>query len=292
MAELEGVFAAAITPLGKQDDIDFAAAFELVDLLARGGASGIALFTDAGEYAARSVDERTRLLYLTVKRSRVPVVAGVGAATLDQSVALAREARDAGAAAILVPPPFFYRYQQDDLYEFYSQFAAHVGGGVPILISNNPAHASAIALETARALLATGHFAGIEDASGDPQTFACLQATAGANATILAGHDPTLAQALRARAHGAVSGVAGAVPELVTALYRAIRNGNDSEASRLEQRMQEFIAWCDEFPQPVILRVAVALRGIKTGGLSVPIGAARQKRLEEFRQWFPKWLKG
>jgi 4-hydroxy-tetrahydrodipicolinate synthase len=292
MPLLHGVYAAAITPSGKKGDVDLSAAFELVDLLAKGGVAGIALFTGAGEYASRSVDERSRLVYLAVKRSRVPVLVGVGSATLDQSVALARSARDAGADGLLLPPPYFYRYQQDDLYEFYTQFASHVGAGATTLLSNNPLYASPIAPETAGALLATGHFAGIEDGSGDPRTLACMQSVAGPDASIFCGHDPSLAGALRANAHGAISGVAGAVPELVTALDRAIRSGNEAEAARLEERMAQFIAWCTEFPQPAILRVAAELRGIKTGGLSVPLGPAKRKRLEEFREWFPRWLKG
>ncbi len=292
MAEIQGVYAAAITPLGKQGDIDLGAAFELLDLLTKGGVAGIALFTSSGEYASRSLDERSRLVYLAVKRSRVPVLVGVGSATLDQSVALAREARDAGAAGLLLPPPYFYRYQQDDLHEFYTQFASQVGAGAVTFLSNNPAHSTAILPETARSLLATGRFAGVEDASGDPQTFSCLQAVAGRTACILAGYDPFLADAIRASAHGVISGVAGAVPELVTALERAIRTSNQSEADRLERRMAEFLAWRHEFPEPAILKVAVELRGIKTGGLSVPLSSNRQKRLQEFREWFPRWLKG
>ena len=287
MAEVQGVYAAAITPRGKQGEVDFGAAFELVDFLAGGGVSGVALFTGAGEYAAFSVEERSRLVYLATKRSRVPVLAGVGSATLDHSVALAREARDAGVDGLLLPPPYFFRYRQDDVHEFYLQFAAHLGTGAATFLSNHPVYTTGIEPETARALMATGHFAGIEDGSGDPQTFACMKTAA---SCVLAGNDPFLPSALRAGAHGAVSGVAGAVPELVTALDRAIRAGEEAEAEALERRMQDFIAWCQELPQPAVLRMAVELRGIQTGAPSVPLSPSKQKRMEEFREWFQDWL--
>jgi dihydrodipicolinate synthase/N-acetylneuraminate lyase len=292
MADVRGVYAAAITPRGEQDEVDFGAAFELLDFLAKAGVDGIALFTGAGEYAALSVEERSRLVYLAVKRSRVPVLVGVGSATLHDSVELARAARDAGAAGLLLPPPYFFRYQQDDLCEFYLQFAACVDSGAATFLSNHPIYASAIETETVRALLSTGRFAGIEDASGDPQTFACIQAAAAAPACVLVGSDPFLANAIRAGAQGAISGVAGAAPELVMALVRAIQTGNQPEAERLERRMGEFLAWCQEFPQPAILRAAAELRGIETGGLAAPLSASRQKRLEKFREWFPAWLRG
>lgn len=292
MPHVPGVNAAAITPRGPQGDINLAATFDLIDLLIKGGAAGIALLTAAGEYPAFTIDERSRLVYLAVKRSRVPVLVGIGAATLDQSLSLAREARDAGASGLLLPPPYFHRYQQDDLHEFYTQFAAHLGGGVPTFLSNQPAYASPIDPETAASLVQTGTFAGIEDASGDPQILACFHSLAGPGALILAADDPSLPAAIRTGAHGVVSAAAGAVPELVSRLDCAIRTGNHAETERLARRFDEFLAWRREFPQPVILKVALELRRIKTGGHAVPMSAARQKRLQEFREWFPQWLKG
>lgn len=290
MADVRGVYAAAITPRGKNGEVDFGAAFELVDFLSRGGADGIALFTAAGEYPGVPPAERSRLVYLAVKRSRVPVLVGVGSATLEDSVSLAREARDAGAQALLLPPPWFFRYGQDDLCEFYRQFAAQLGRGAVTLLSNHPAYASSIEAETARALLCAGGFAGIEDSSGDRAIFSCMQAAAGPDAIVLSGCDALFTHAMRGGAQGAVSGAAGAIPETVTALARAIREGNQAEVERLEPRMLEFLAWCDEFPQPVILRTAAAVRGIKTGSLAVPLSPASARRLEDFRVWFRDWL--
>jgi hypothetical protein len=47
-----------------------------------------------------------------------------------------------------------------------------------------------------------------------------------------------------------------------------------------------------QFAQPVILKVAAELRGIKVGPLPVPVSAERQRVLEEFRVWFRNWLPG
>jgi len=99
------IVAPAITPRNKHEEIDFGAAFEWIDLMCRAGVDGIALFTAIGEYASLAPDERSRFLTLAVKRSRVPVYAGIGAATLDSALSLARDAREAGAAALLLPPP-------------------------------------------------------------------------------------------------------------------------------------------------------------------------------------------
>ena len=289
MTEVQGVIAAAVTPRGQEGDVDFGATFELIDYLCAAGVRGIALFTAVGEFPLLALDERSRLLYLAIKRSRVPVLAGVGSAALDQSVALAREARDAGAAALLVPPPHFFRYRQDEIREFYVQFAARVGTGPVALLSNAPCFTSGLSVETALDLLETGRFGGIEDSSGDLQIFSRLQAAAGAF-TLLVGSDALFTRARCDGAAGAVSSLACAVPELVVALDHAICAGDSTRVARLDGMMQEFAAWMDQFPQPVIVKVATGLRGLKTGPVPVPLPPAKQQRLDEFREWLQGWL--
>ena len=52
-----------------------------------------------GEFLHFKAEDRTRLVYMAVKRSRVPIVVGVSHSTLDGAVELGREAISAGAAA-------------------------------------------------------------------------------------------------------------------------------------------------------------------------------------------------
>jgi 4-hydroxy-tetrahydrodipicolinate synthase len=279
---LQGVHAAAITPRGKTGDINFGAVFELIDYLCAARVGGIALFTGWGEYPALSVDERARLTYLAVKRSRVPVLAGVGSATLDHSLELAREARAAGVTAILLPPPLCYRCDQDDLFEFYTQFAAQFGSGPALVVAGD------IVPQTAARLFETGRFAGVEDGSGSLESLAQLRALAPEGA-ILTGDDRLLVHA-RSQGLGVISGAACAAPELTMMLNSAISKGDGPEIARLEALRQELLGWLDGFPLPVGVKTAVAVRGIQTGPLPAPLAPAKQRCLEQFRDWFKGWL--
>jgi 4-hydroxy-tetrahydrodipicolinate synthase len=290
MTEVQGVYAAAITPRGTHGEIDFGASFELIDFLSKGGVNGIALCGATGEFAALNHDERSRLVYLGVKRSRVPVLVGVGSATLDESVTLARDARDAGAAGLLLPPPHFFLYDQDDLREFYLQFAEQVGSGVAIFISKAPPAGSSLDAATAFDLLSTGHFAGIELRAEALQK---VQSNGGPGEwRLLSPDDSTFIAARCSGAHAAISPAACAAPELMSALDQALRANNRPRAEELQTRLLEFLAWVDQFPQPLILKVAAGLRGLKTGPPAVPVSPGKQAKLEEFRAWFPQWLPG
>jgi 4-hydroxy-tetrahydrodipicolinate synthase len=279
---LAGVHAAAITPRGQNGDINFGATFELLDYLSAARVSGIALFTPCGEYPALAVDDRARLTYLAVKRSRVPVLAGVGSATLDHSLELAREARAAGVSAILLPPPLYYRYHEDDIVEFYMQFAAQFGSGPSIVLSGD------LAAETACRLLESGRFAGIESDQSVPAALDRLRNCAGGR-TVLSADDRLLADA-RCAGLGVISAAACAAPELTMALDRAIASGDGAARARLEAMRQELLCWLAKFPLPVGVKTAVAARGIQTGPLPVPLSPARTQCLEQFRDWFKGWL--
>jgi dihydrodipicolinate synthase/N-acetylneuraminate lyase len=246
-----GPIVAAITPRNRHEEIDFGASFELIDFLCRAGVGGIALFTAVGEYASLVAGDRSRLLSLAVKRSRAPIYAGIGAATLDASLGLARDARDAGAAGLFLPPPHGFAYGQDDIREFYLQFAAHMEPGPPVYLIASPGLASTFDPRTAYELIATGSFEGLPDF---------------------------------------VSEIACAVPELAVAQRNAIASRNKEEAARIDALLGEFTDWAYQFPPAVAIKTAVELRGIKTGPLSIPLTPQKQRKLEEFRAWFTVWL--
>ena len=106
-------------------------------------------------------------MHLGVKRSRVPVLAGISHSTLDGAVELASEAFGSGAAGLLLMPPYFFRYGQDDILEFYTRFREQVPKRLPVLLYNIPQFSNGIAIETAARLLQTGLYSGIKDSGGD-----------------------------------------------------------------------------------------------------------------------------
>jgi dihydrodipicolinate synthase/N-acetylneuraminate lyase len=277
---LQGVHADAITPRGKHGEVDFGAGFELIDHLSKGGVNGILLFGPAGEYPAFAPDERARLVYLACKRSRVPVLAGVGSATLDASIDLAREAQNAGVAALVLPPPHFYRYDQDDLRAYFLQFAGELGADPPILIYRT----TALDLESVVALWETGRFGGVVDAAGDPDA---VERLAAAGVAVMPADDSVAARPGRC---AIVSAAACVVPELMSALYHAVRAGDEGRVRALDRSLQEFLRWRLRFPEPAAARLAAGLRGLKTGSLAVPLCPEKQRELDSFRDWFQQWL--
>lgn len=288
---LSGVFPAAITPHHpKTREADYSGALELVDFLAAAGVDGICFFGSTGEFINYSFAERQRLLSLAAKRSRVPLIAGVSHSTLSGALRLADDAISAGADAIMIMPPYFYRYNQGEVEEFFRTFARETSDAVPILLYNIPGFTTGIEIETARRLFETGRFAGIKDSSGDWAYFEQLLSLRRELPFVLFGGPELLVgRALHAGADGIISGCACAVPELVVAIARAIAAGDRPLADSLDARLIEFATRAAQFPWPVAVRRAVELRGQKSGPLAVPLSPASSQALEDFSAWFRGW---
>lgn len=292
MTGIGGVNVAAITPRRDGPEIDLASAYELLDFLGNStGVAGIALLGSTGEFTHFSPEERARFIRLAVKRSRVPVIAGVAHTSLDGAVFLGREAADSGAAALLVMPPFFFRYRQADVRQFFLSFAAQVGGSVPIVLYNIPQFGNEIEPATAVELLETGCFAGIKDSSGVWMNFLRLnEARARLGFKLLVGQDSLFTEARTAGADGIISGIASAVPELLVALDGAVTSGNAARTQALDARLQEFVQWIDRFPAPAGIREACAVRGLKTGPRATVLAPENEIQIAAFRDWFKAWL--
>jgi 4-hydroxy-tetrahydrodipicolinate synthase len=293
-APAEGAYAALLTPL--RDDVtepDAAALLDYVDNVVRAGVAGIVLFTTIGEFIHFGLAERMQALRMAIRRSRVPVLVNISHSTLDGAVALAEDAIDSGAAGLLLLPPYFYSYGQHDIQEFFLCFRQEITSDVPLYLYNLPFCTNEISPAVARELLTTGRFAGIYDASDDWTYFESIVDLNGAQKPrVLTGDDKLYLRARRLGAAGCISGWAGVIPELIVAIERALRNGDDNRADLLGQYLHDLIEAAAKLPPQAGLKAMAAARGWKFDTHPVPLSEVSRAELERFRGWLRDWLPG
>ncbi len=291
MLQIQGVNTPLVTPHQSGTRPDLGAMQALIDFVVAGGVRAVCIGGTTGEFANFSLPDRKRMIVRAVKVSRVPIIAGIAHPTLEGALYLASAAAVSGAQALLIMPPYFFRYAQEDVREFYLRFADAAPAGLSLLLYNIPAFTNEIAVETARELLSSGRFAGIKDSSGSFDAFVRLKALRAHHPfTLLVGDDKLFTECRTQGADGVVSGVACALPELLISIDRAILAGAPNRAQLLDRRLREFIAWLDRFPVPVGIKLALAERGLPVGPEPVPLSASRRKLAEQFGAWFRNWL--
>ncbi len=287
-----GVYAAVATPrVSDSIEADPAALFDYLDAIVRGGVDGIVLFGSTGEFVHFDLADRVRVATLASKRCRVPLLVNVSHSSLVGALDLAECAIKAGVAGLLLMPPYFFRYSEEQIFSFYSKFVSVVGCQVPIYLYNIPQFTNPISAPLAKRLLSTRSFAGIKDSGGDWHMFEALQAVhADVPFQLLIGNDPLYLRAFPAGADGVVSGVAGAIPELMVALDRALRATDLARAGQLNARLEEFVSWVNKFPATLAIKRAACVRGWKLDHSSVPFDQHTLAEIGAFEQWFREWL--
>ena len=156
-----GVGVALVTLFDADGELDAEATARHAGHLVDRGVRGVLVAGSTGEAAALDADERSRLLVAVrdAVDGRVPVIAGTGAPSARQAVALSRQAADDGADALLaLSPP-----ATDDPRPYYDAIATAVDA--PLLAYHYPARsAPGIPVD----LVCELPVVGIKDSTGDP----------------------------------------------------------------------------------------------------------------------------
>ena len=175
MNSLQGVIAAAATPLNEDWSIDLD---RLVDhcrwLLSAGGCDGINLLGTTGEATSFSVEQRIAAMR-AVGHSGLPLsrfMVGTGAAALDDACRLTSEAKELGFAGALLLPPFYYKgIDGEALTAYVEAVIARVGkSGLPLYLYHFPANSGVPYLHETVARLREKYpetLKGLKDSSGD-----------------------------------------------------------------------------------------------------------------------------
>lgn len=289
--QIGGIVPAVLLPRDESGAAQWGLFEKNAELLMSAGGLGLCVNGATGEYASATAAER-REAVARARRIAGPdavVVSGVGSPSLRETLEYARAAEDEGADYLLIPPPYFFRYQQEDFAEFYRQAVAALG--VPALIYNLPSFTAPLDAELCVSLIhELPGLAGIKDSSGQLDTLTMLTGPEGPTGLRLVGNDAVLAEALRRGVcDGCISGVAGVLPELTIGLWSASVEGQTERFERLSGLLDQFLAALEPFPIPWGIKLVSAVRGFGTASVALPMTAERQAQAAEFQAWFCGW---
>lgn len=268
MPALEGVIVALITPVDRDGKVDHGALRQLVERLIDRGVTGVSPLGSTGE--GYSLDLAQRLAVVdTVARAvpaGMPVIPGVFAHNHEQAAAEITAYADRGGTAALVAPPSYFPLEAAEQLAYFSRLAD--AAALPMVLYNIPVYTKIrIAVPVAATLASHPRVAGLKDSGRDLLYAAGLLdavASAGPDAagfSVLTGTDSMLVSYLLAGARGTICANANVVPELVRAVYDAVRAGRLDDALRDEARLRAVQAAFGVGSPPAAYKTAVAAAG-------------------------------
>ena len=279
-SHLRGVYAAALTPLQPDGSLALDDLERLLDFLAMRGSHGALLLGTTGEGPSFSPREREAILTAATRVRKLHpdfrLLAGTGTPSLDETIALTRQAFDLGFDGAVILPPYYYRKITDaGLLAWYSQVIEKSvpEGGAVFGYHIAPVTGIPLSIDLLARLKEAypNRFAGIKNSSASAEHAREIGARFGNDMLIFTGNDALFSLALQNSASGCITALANLRSNDLRKIWDAFQNGQIDTRNQARLDVARLIS--DRFsPAPPFLKyLASELYGLPEWNVRLPL---------------------
>ena len=258
----------AITLFREDGSLDLESQGKLFDNLIEKGVDGILVEGSSSEFFAMPMDERREMARFAIERvdHRVKLIIGTSSMVADEIVDFSNYCLEQGADAVMILPPYYFRFGAEALLQYYDRLAGKING--PIYIYNFPANTgTSVPAETVLQLAQMhSNIVGIKDTiPGMDHTRELIKVVKSQipNFEVYSGFDDNFAHNILAGGNGCIAALSNVVPEICAAWAKAFRDNDLAGIAKGQQaidRLMDLYAIRDPFLP--VLKEACRLRGI------------------------------
>ncbi|MCA9583148.1 MAG: 4-hydroxy-tetrahydrodipicolinate synthase, partial [Myxococcales bacterium] len=206
----EGTYPALVTPF-RDGKVDETALRELVERQIEGGVAGLVPCGTTGESVTLEGAETAQVLRAVIAqaRGRVPVIAGAGSVSTQETVELCQLAREVGADAVLLVCPYYNKPTQAGLVAHFRHVLGEVS--MPAVVYNIPGRTGVdLSVESLEALADVRDIVAIKESTGNVLRSQDILARLGDRYDILSGDDGLTLGIMAVGGRGVISVTANA----------------------------------------------------------------------------------
>jgi 4-hydroxy-tetrahydrodipicolinate synthase len=268
-----GAMTALVTPM-RDGQVDEAALEALVEWQIAEGIDALVPCGTTGESATLTHDEHGKVIRAVVRaaKKRVPVIAGAGSNSTAEAIALSKDAREAGADALLQITPYYNRPTQEGLYLHFRAIAEAVP--LPMVLYNVPARTGCDLLpETIARLCELPSVVAVKEAHGSVQRTQQILQRTGERLVILCGEDAINYPLYAVGARGCISVVGNVAPRLIAECWDAHAAGDAARARKLHYQSLPLAEALFSEASPIPSKAALAMMGRIAPDIRLPLHA-------------------
>ena len=269
---ITGSIPAIVTPMHDDGSLDLPSLRKLLDWHIAEGSDAIVVVGTTGESPTVDIDEHCLLIKTTVEHvaKRIPVIAGTGANSTREAIALAEFARKAGADAHLSVVPYYNKPTQEGLFLHFKSIAEAVD--LPLILYNVPGRTVAdLANDTTLRLASVPRVVGIKDATGNLERGTDLINRAPKGFAVYSGDDASALALTLLGGQGTISVTANIAPALMHKMCAAAFAGDLATARDINARLLGLHKDLFVEANPIPVKWAVQQLGLIGGGMRLPM---------------------
>ena len=267
-----GAGVAIVTPMNPDLSINWELLGTLIDDQIAHGTDAIVIAGTTGEASTMTDEEHVQSIRFAVERTagRVPVVAGAGSNHTDYALWLSREAKQAGADALLHVKPYYNKTSQAGLVRHFMTLADATD--LPVILYNVPSRTGVnIQPKTYQELCKHPNITATKEASGNLSQIAMIRSLCGDELDIYSGNDDQIVPILSLGGKGVISVLSNVAPRQTHDICQLYFDGKVRESADLQIKLLPLInaLFCDVNPIPV--KEAVCMMGWDAGMCRLPL---------------------
>ena len=272
-SDVRGVIPALVTPFTKKDEVDLKGVEAITRYLVENGVHALMPVGGTGEFPSLLREEKRDVIAAVarVAKGKVPIVAGTAACSTREVILLSNDAFQAGADAVIVTAPYYFKLPEASLVQHYTTVAA--GIGCPLVVYNNPLYTgNPMGPELLARLMGVKNVIGVKNSSPDMGQLVEMIRLSPKGRSLCTGIDSQFYPALCVGATGLYSTAAGIVPAQMVKLYDLAVQGKHAEALALSMKLQALNRFLEYDPGYVApAKEALNLLGLPGGYLRGPL---------------------
>ncbi len=240
MLQLNGIFPPLPTSFNSDESVSQKHIRRNIEYLNSFDLRGYLILGSNGELVMLTHEEKIRVMQAA--REAIPqeklMLAGTGCESTRETILLSKEAAKAGADAVMVLNPSYYKGQISNSALVAHYHAVADASEVPVVIYNMPAN-TGLDMTAADILAIADHsnIIGLKDSGGNVAKMADIIYKAGKDFQVLAGSAGFLLPALSVGAVGGVLALANIAPGHCLDIYNVFSDGNMNKARELQQKI-------------------------------------------------------
>jgi len=282
MLALKGILLPTTTPFDHSGQISTP---DITSNIKEWSARGVIGFVVLGSTGERvHLDEREYLEVIEVSRAATDsvLIVGAGQQSTVNTIKEIKSAARAGAEAVLVITPYFYRpaITQETLINYYTAVAD--ASPVPVMLySMPPLTGIKIEPETVARLSEHPNIIGVKDSSNDVAGLRRTVELCPKDFAVMTGNGTVLLDALRAGATGGILAVGCVVPAVCVEIFRSFAAGEDAE--KLQEELTPLASAVTTKYGIGGLKAALDLAGYRGGAVRAPLRMAEEAARAEIK---------
>ncbi|MDA7842149.1 4-hydroxy-tetrahydrodipicolinate synthase [Gammaproteobacteria bacterium] len=273
-----GSMVAVATPMHEDGSIDYESYESLIEFHIENKTDAIVPVGTTGESATLNHDEHCKAVSFVVNKvaRRIPVIAGTGANSTLEAIALTKHAYEAGVDGCLSVTPYYNKPTQEGLYQHYKAIAESVP--VPLIPYNVPGRTSVDMLpQTVERFLKINNIVAVKEAIGDLKRIRELVEICGEKINVLSGDDLTAMEALLLGGKGVITVTGNIAPKYMHLMCKAAIEGNRSLAEEYDKKLIGLHKNLFLESNPIPAKWALYKMGLIKKGMRLPLTQFSEK---------------